>query len=54
MFQLTSVPVLSDAVVMFFSTIVVLTSNGQFVGCATIALSERYGYQIQQIRVCSC
>jgi exosome complex RNA-binding protein Rrp42 (RNase PH superfamily) len=41
MFQLTSVPVLSDAVVTFFSSIVVLNPNGQFLGCATIALAIR-------------
>jgi len=33
-------PLLSD-VVIFLSSIV-LTSNGQFLGCGTIAFSERY------------
>jgi hypothetical protein len=41
MFKLTNVTVLLD-VVALFSSIVVLTPNGQFVGCATTALSERY------------
>jgi hypothetical protein len=38
-FQLTSVPVLSD--VIYLSSIVFIIANGQFLGCATTAFSER-------------
>jgi len=45
--QLTSVPVLSEVVVIFCGSIVVLITFRQILGCATIAFSEqnivRYG-----------
>jgi len=42
MSQLISVPVLSDIVVIFLSSIVALTHIGNFFSCASIAFSERY------------
>jgi hypothetical protein len=36
------VPVLSDVVVIILSSIVVITANGQLLGCVTTAFSERY------------
>jgi hypothetical protein len=45
--QLTSVPVLSEVVVIFCGSIVVLITFRQILGCVTIAFSEqnivRYG-----------
>ena len=41
MFQLANGWVLSDVVVKFFSSIVILTPNGQFLYFASIAVSER-------------
>ena len=39
--QLTSVPVLSHVVVAFFSAIVVLNTDVQLLGCASVAFSKR-------------
>jgi hypothetical protein len=36
------IPLLSDAVVTFFSSIATLIANGRFLDCATIAFGERY------------
>jgi hypothetical protein len=41
MFQLRSVPVLSDVVVTLFSSIIALTLN-EFLDCAIVSFSERY------------
>ena len=52
MFQLTSVPVLSDGVAIFLSSIVVLTANGQFLGCVTVTFSGRYVVDLRSVTYC--
>jgi hypothetical protein len=42
MFQPTGMPVLSGVVFLFLSSTVVLTPIRQYLGCATVAVSERY------------
>jgi hypothetical protein len=42
MFQVTSVPVLSDLVAILFSSIVVFNSKQQFFSCTAIAFGNRY------------
>jgi hypothetical protein len=39
-------PLLSDAVVIFLSSVVVLSPNGQFLDCATITFNKRYVFGI--------
>jgi len=46
MFQLRSVPLLSDVAAIFMTSVLVLTPHGQVLGCTTIAFSQRY--------VCAC
>ena len=41
MFQLTIVPIMSDLVVTFCSSSVLLTSNAKSLDCATAAFNER-------------
>jgi len=36
------IPLFSDEAAIFFSSIVVFTPNGQFLGCAATAFSEPY------------
>ena len=42
---------MSDVVVVFLSSTMVVTANGQFFSCATIALSERYNESIACQRI---
>jgi len=42
MFQIKSLPVLSDVAVTFLSSIVVLTPNGNFLDCYCCIQSEIY------------
>ena len=53
MFQLTSVPVLSDVVVTFLTSIVVWTPNGQFWGWAITAVGQKYVLGISEFLECS-
>ena len=48
MLQLTTVPVFSDVVVTFLSSILVLTPNAQFLGCAATEFSERCTLKTEQ------
>ena len=41
-------PLLSDVIVILLCWTVVLTQNGQFLDCATIAVSERYYCKVQE------
>ena len=41
--------VLSDVAVKFLSSIVLLTPNGQFLGCVTITFIDRYVYKLTYI-----
>ena len=40
------IPLLSNAVVTFLRSIVVLSANGHFLDCATIAVSERIVFHV--------
>jgi hypothetical protein len=37
-------PLLPDVDIIFFKSIVVLTSDEQFLDCVTVAFGERYAY----------
>jgi len=39
-------PILSNVAVIYLSSIVVLTPNGQLLDCATVAFSKRYYFQM--------
>ena len=39
-------PILLDAVVIYLSSIVVLTPNGQFLDCASVAFSDLCSYRV--------
>ena len=42
LYRHNNVPVWSDVVGIFLSSIVVLTPNGQFLGCVTVAIYKRH------------
>lgn len=54
---LRQIPLFSDEAVIFLSSIVVFTPNGQFLSCAATAFSEPYyvfGVSWKRIVICFC